>query len=37
VRIESDAPLPVALDGELPSLTTPLELTCRPSSLAVLA
>jgi diacylglycerol kinase (ATP) len=37
VLIESETPLPVALDGELPSLTTPLELTCRPAALKVLA
>jgi diacylglycerol kinase (ATP) len=37
VLIESETPLPVALDGELPSLTTPVELTCRPSLLSVLA
>jgi diacylglycerol kinase (ATP) len=37
VTIESDAPLPVALDGELPSLYTPLEIICEPAALAVLA
>jgi diacylglycerol kinase (ATP) len=37
ILIESETALPVALDGELPSLTTPLELSCRPSLLSVLA
>jgi diacylglycerol kinase (ATP) len=38
VRIESPgAPLPVALDGELPRLTTPVELRCDPGLLRVLA
>jgi diacylglycerol kinase (ATP) len=36
IRIESETPLPVALDGELPSLTTPLELFCQPAALTVL-
>jgi diacylglycerol kinase (ATP) len=36
VLIESETPLAVALDGELPSLMTPVELTCRPSQLSVL-
>jgi diacylglycerol kinase (ATP) len=38
VRVESLAePLPVALDGELPQTTTPLELRCEPGGLRVLA
>jgi diacylglycerol kinase (ATP) len=37
VRIESDAPLPVALDGELPRLRTPVELICEPAALEVRA
>jgi diacylglycerol kinase (ATP) len=37
LRIESETPLPVALDGELPSLMTPLTLECRPAALSVLA
>jgi len=38
VRIEATAePLPVALDGELPRVTTPAELRCEPGTLRVLA
>lgn len=37
VKIEGlDGELPVALDGELPRLTTPLELRCEPGVLQVL-
>jgi len=36
VRLESDAPLPVALDGELPRLTTPVTIECEPAALTVL-
>lgn len=36
VRIVGDA-VPVALDGELPSLRTPVELRCEPASVRVLA
>jgi len=32
-----DGPLPVALDGELPRLTTPIELRCEPRALQVIA
>jgi diacylglycerol kinase (ATP) len=32
-----DGTLPVALDGELPRLTTPLELRCEPRALQVIA
>ena len=38
VRVEGlDGPLPVALDGELPSSATPVELRCEPGALWVLA
>jgi len=34
VKIESESPLHVALDGELPRLTTPLEIVCEPAALS---
>ena len=38
VRIEGPhGELPVALDGELPRLSTPVELRCEPGALKVLA
>lgn len=37
VRIECDDPLPVALDGELPRLQTPVDLVCEPAALKVCA
>jgi diacylglycerol kinase (ATP) len=37
VRIESEIPLSVALDGELPRLKTPVELVCEPAALKVCA
>ncbi len=36
VRIESDEPLPVPLDGELGLVETPLELSCRGGALRLL-
>jgi diacylglycerol kinase (ATP) len=36
VRIDAPAPLPVAVDGELPRETTPVELRCAPRSACVL-
>lgn len=38
VRLEGlDGELPVALDGELPQVTTPVELHCEPGTLQVMA
>jgi diacylglycerol kinase (ATP) len=37
VRLDADEPLPVALDGELPVDTTPIELRCEPAALQVIA